>query len=165
MSLVATNTTNSNTQTEPKLPEIHKDYLWLLTFDLIIFAFLAYLSYTSSKKDQNKLKVDYNEFKTKFQQALIFSNGSRAFSLIIIIFISNRTGNSIVAWCNYFFHTIPAFLFVNAYIYMIIFFAEQYNSFSRYQNHFTKPALLLVSYSSFIVVVVLALFTLCIYKN
>jgi hypothetical protein len=139
----------------------HPEYLWLLSFDLIIFVFLTWLSYNSSKKEQKKSlnQFQFQDFKAKFIQGLVISNGVRAFSLLLIILVSNNTGDSATAWLNYVAHAIPAFFFVSAYMCLVIFFADTYFSTASYNNHLVKPALFILAISCYGIVALIALAT------
>lgn len=159
------------TDSDPILPtnDRHPEYLWLLSVDLIIFVFLTWLSYTSSKKEQKKPinQLQFQDFKAKFIQGLVISNGIRAISLLIIILTGNNTGDNPSAWITYVAHAIPAFCFVSAYMCLIIFFADTYFSTSTYHNHLVKPALFILAVSCYVVIALMALITLskslCIY--
>ena len=152
--------TDDNNNLAPDI-DTHPDYIWLLTLDLLVFIFLTYLSYTSSKKEQKKqnLQFQIQDFRSKFINGLVISNGLRSFSLIIIILTQNNTGNNPTAWLTYFFHAIPVFCFVSAYMCLIIFFAETYYSFSSYHNHLIKPTLLILAVSCYIIIALISLIT------
>ena len=139
----------------------HQSFLWLLSIDLIVFVFLTWLSYSSSKKEQKKPinQTQFQDFKAKFIQGLVISNGIRSISLLIIILTGNNTGNNATAWINYVAHAIPAFCFVSAYMCLVIFFADTYFSTSSYHNQLVKPALFILAISCYVVVTLMALIT------
>lgn len=139
----------------------HPEYLWLLSFDLIVFVFLTWLSYNASKKEQKKplSHMHFQDFKAKFIQGLVISNGIRSISLLIIILTSNDTGDNATAWINYVAHAIPAFCFVSAYMCLVIFFADTYFSTASYNNHLVKPALFMLAISCYVIVALMALIT------
>lgn len=151
--------------------ERHSSYLWLLVIDLLIFIGLTAICYSSSKKLVQKSGTSNSiadDFKPKFVKGLIYSNGGkiidiivivRAISLIFIIVLENRSGNSPASWFNYICHTVPAFVFVSAYMYLVTFLADLYYSSIEYNNHLAKPALLLVCVSAYIILALMALIT------
>ena len=152
---------SNNTYTPIVYDDRHPEYLWLLALDLIVFLFLTYLSYSSSKKEQKKPlnQMQFEDFKATFIQVLVISNGARAFSLLIIMLMANDTGDSPSAWLTYVAHAIPAFCFVSAYMCLIIFFADTYFSFASYNNHLIKPALFILAISCYIIITLMALIT------
>jgi len=135
-----------------------------LAFDLIVFVCLTWMSYIASNKEQKKplTELDYQDFKAKFIQGLVISNGVRAFSLMIIILTSNNTGNNVTAWITYFAHAFPAICFVSAYMCLVIFFADTYFSTSSYSNHLIRPALFILAISCYALLFLMALITFAI---
>jgi len=83
----------------------------------------------------------------------------RAISLIFIIVLENRSGNNPASWFNYLCHTVPAFIFVSAYMYLVTFLADLYYTSIEYNNHLAKPALLLICVSAYIILALMALIT------
>jgi len=83
----------------------------------------------------------------------------RVISLVFIIILENKSGNDPASWFNYFFHVVPAFVFVSAYTYLVTFFADLYYSNIEYNNHLAKPAILMIVVSSYILLALMALFT------
>ena len=154
-----------DTQDPSSLPgstnEKGNDYLWLLSVDLLVFIFLTYLTHLSSKKESKNqnFQFHFQEFRSKFIQGLVISNGVRAFSIFIILITSNNSGNSATSWINYLSHAIPSFFFVSAYMCLIIFLAETYYSASSYHNHLIKPALLMFAISCYTIIALISLFT------
>lgn len=61
---------------EYALKDIHKDYLWLLILDLLIFIGLTATAYISSKKMEGTM-VNPDDFRQKFIKGLIYANGSK----------------------------------------------------------------------------------------
>ena len=85
----------------------------------------------------------------------------RAISLIFIIVLENRSGNNPASWFNYLCHTVPAFIFVSAYMYLVTFLADLYYTSIEYNNHLAKPALFLICVSAYIILALMALITFC----
>lgn len=173
------NPIGSNGQTDLDYPQIledkerHSSYLWLIVIDLLIFIGLTVILYSSSKKlipKNGTANSIADDFKPKFVKGLIYANGSnyikiiymilvRAISLIFIIVLENRSGNNPASWFNYLCHTVPAFIFVSAYMYLVTFLADLYYTSIEYNNHLAKPALLLICVSAYIILALMALIT------
>jgi hypothetical protein len=56
-------------------------------------------------------------------------------------------------------HVVPAFVFVSAYMSLVTLLSDTYYSYSNYNNHFAKPALLMVVVCCYIILAVVGLIT------
>ena len=78
-------------------------------------------------------------------------------SLVLIIVLENSSENNPTSWFNYVAHVVPAFLFVSAYVYLLTILADSFYADSSYNNHFVKPAFLLLVVGSYIILAIIAL--------
>jgi len=79
--------------------------------------------------------------------------------LLIIIGLDNNSGDTPIAWVNHVAHAFPAFIFLSAYMGLVIIISDIYYSLANYQNLMIKPMLLTIAASSYIIIAILAFYT------
>ncbi len=117
------------------------EYLWLLFLDLLIFCFLTYITYNSSKTVKEEFE-DKENYIPKSIKWLFYSILLRTISIILIILIKNPIENSPLKWFNIIFHLFPSFIFTFPFYFFSVFLSEVYYINLEYNNNFLRPILL-----------------------
>lgn len=136
--------------------DLHSENLYLIFIDLLAFIYLFFLSYQALKKLKIKLARE-DDVKIKLVNGIIFANGIRAISLIIVIILENNSGNSPTAWINYVAHVIPSMFFVSAYMALIYLLADYFYFMKNETNHVVFPTLRIIVVSGYIIIAMIAI--------